>query len=120
MSLPAIHKDERPNQCFWNAAPVNARYFDAFGGTVSFVRLTFLRSGACGLSVPAARRAASREPSRGSGGAATAARRPPPGGGPRWVEEHRSTPPQKNEITKSGPIRPRTRSYKLFKNIGTT
>src|SRR2546423_1728670 len=75
MSLPAIHKDERPNQCFWNAAPVNARYFDAFGGTVSFVRLTFLRSGACGLSVPAARRAASCEPSRGSGGPATAARR---------------------------------------------
>src|SRR2546423_14122406 len=83
MSLPAIHKDERPNQCFWNAAPVNARYFDAFGGTVSFVRLTFLRSGACGLSVPAARRAASCEPSRGSGGPATAARRLLRGGSPR-------------------------------------
>src|SRR5437660_3562890 len=36
---------------------------------------TFLRSGACGLSVPAALCAASREPSRGSGGPATAARR---------------------------------------------
>src|SRR5436309_5236711 len=47
----------------WQPTPINS------------VRPTFFRSGACGLSVPAARREASREPRRVSAGPATAARR---------------------------------------------